>query len=260
MFECGRVIYAYDGTFDGFLCCVFYSFAKKETPLNIRREDTPQFTLDPIESIVTDPQKAARVRQSIPKKMSREALRLVENVFLTFLEDKELHLLKFLQLGFEMGPHVMRHLTHDTVATLNKAERHLLNEGHRYKQFIRFSVSKNVLVSVIKPLNQVLPVIAPHFIDRYPEESFLIYDAVHGMALVYRPGQWGIIPVDSFVMNEPDEEELMYRDLWCDYYDAIAIEERYNPKCRMNHMPKRYWDVMTEFCHVNKPGLRRMAH
>ena len=29
--------------------------------------------------------------------------------------------------------------------------------------------------------------------------------------------------------------------------DAIAIKERYNPRCRMGHMPKRYWANMTEF-------------
>lgn len=101
-----------------------------------------------------------------------------------------------------MGPNVMRHLTHDTVAALLKAQRHLYNESHRYKQFVRFSVSGKVLTSVIKPLNQMLPLIAPHFIDRYPEEAFLIYDETHGMALVYRPGQWAIVPVDSFERND----------------------------------------------------------
>ena len=29
--------------------------------------------------------------------------------------------------------------------------------------------------------------------------------------------------------------------------ELIAIEGRYNPKCRMTHMPKRYWNTMTEF-------------
>lgn len=257
MFKRGGIVYEYDGTLDGFFCCVFESFQKKETPLDIRRFDASQLTLDPVQSIQTEMDKAARVRRSIPKKISQDAMWLIENIFLTFLEHKELHMLIFLQRGFAMGPDIMRDLTNDTVATLQKAQRHLLNESHRYKQFVRFSVSGRVLASIIKPLNQVLPLIAPHFIDRYPEEAFLIYDSTHGMALVYKPGQSAIVPVDSFVMNDPGEEELMYRDLWCEYYDAIAIEQRFNPKCRMNHMPKRYWDEMTEFCRSNKPGLKR---
>ena len=234
MFASRSVTYAYDGTLEGFWCCVFESFARKETPFDIRPLDAPQLTLEPPRTIETELDKAERVRRGVPRRISSEALQLIEHVFLTFLEQKELYMLRFLQLGFAMGPNVMRHLTDDTVSTLLKAERHLFNESH-----------------------QVLPLIAPHFIDRYPEEAFLIYDAEHGMALVYRPGQSAIVPVDSFVMEAPDEEELAYRDLWCEYYEAVAIESRYNPKCRMSHMPKRYWDQMTEFCHSRRPGLKR---
>lgn len=257
MFAGKSVAYEYDATFDGFLCCVFESFERKETPSDIRAFDAPQLTLGPARAIETDMEKASRVRRSIPKKIGPDALLLLKNVFLTFLEQKELTMLLFLQMGFQMGPNVMRHLTDDTVAALQKAERHLLNESHRYKQFIRFSDARGVLSSVIKPLNKVIPVIAPHFIDRYPEEVFMIYDATYGMALVHRPGEAAIIPVDSFVMEDPGEEELMYRELWCEYYDTIAVEGRYNPKCRMNHMPKRYWDQMTEFCRGNQPGLKK---
>lgn len=257
MFECGNVIYEYDGTFEGLLSCVFESFQKKETPPDIRVAGASQLTMEQGVLIETDLDKAARVRRAIPVKISREALQLTEHVYLTCLEQKELHILRFLQLGFVMGAAVMRHLTNDTVAILNKAERHLLNESHRYKQFIRFSVTGRVLTSVIKPLNQVLPMITPHFVDRYPEEAFLIHDATHGMALVSRPGEFAIVPMDAFIPEDPGEEELMYRDLWCEYYDTIAIEGRYNPKCRMNMMPKRYWEMMTEFCRSSKPGLKR---
>lgn len=257
MFAGKSIAYEYDATFDGFLCCVFESFARKETPADIRPFDAPQMTLIPVRPVGTDLDKAARVRRSIPQKIGHDALLFLENVFLTFLEQKERLMLLFLQMGFCMGHDVIRHLTDDTVAALQKAERHLMNESHRYKQFIRFSDARGVLSSVIKPLNKVIPVIAPHFIDRYPEEVFMIYDATNGMALVHRPGESAVIPVDSFVMEDPGEEELMYRDLWCEYYDTIAVEGRYNPKCRMNHMPKRYWDQMTEFCRGNQPGLKK---
>ena len=35
---------------------------------------------------------------------------------------------------------------------------------------------------------------------------------------------------------------------------TIAIEDRYNPKCRMTHMPKRYWENMTEFLEPALPN------
>ncbi len=45
----------------------------------------------------------------------------------------------------------------------------------------------------------------------------------------------------------PAESEAAFRALWRRFYDTIAIKERENPRCRMSHMPKRYWGVMTEF-------------
>ena len=259
MFAGKNVVYEYDGTFDGFFSCVFESFQNKETPVDIRRFDQPQQTLDPARFIATNASHAARVQKAIPQKIGRGAGLLVRDAFLTFLPQKELHMLRFLQAGFAAGPGILRNLTDDTVCTLQKAQRHLYNESHRFKQFIRFSATEKVLSAVIRPRNQVLPLIAPHFIDRYPLESFLIYDETNGMALVYRPRQAAIIPVDNFVMDQPDETEQMYRQLWREYYDTIAIEERYNPKCRMTHMPKRYWDNMTEFCRPARPGLRGAA-
>ena len=149
-------------------------------------------------------------------------------------------MLQFVQLGFAMGPNVIRHLTHDTVATLLKAQRHLYNESHRYKQFVRFSVSGRVLTSVIKPLNQVLPLIA------------LIYRPVPGGGVPHLrrdPRHGALLPAGpvghcagGFLRaKRPGRGRAEVPDLWCEYYDAIAIEGRYNPKCRMNHMPKRYW-------------------
>ena len=52
-------------------------------------------------------------------------------------------------------------------------------------------------------------------------------------------------------------EELQYRRMWRKFYDTIAIAGRENPKCRMSHMPKRYWDNMTEFQREEPPALSK---
>ena len=41
-------------------------------------------------------------------------------------------------------------------------------------------------------------------------------------------------------------EELRYRVLWKRFYKTIAIAARENPRCRMTHCPKRYWENMLE--------------
>lgn len=59
-------------------------------------------------------------------------------------------------------------------------------------------------------------------------------------------------------MPLPDREEQDFRDLWRVYYNTIEVPGRHNPKCRMSHMPKRYWKYMTEFGREEK-GTGRLA-
>lgn len=245
------VIYFYDGSFDGLLCCVFESYDHKEIPQDIVKEETGQITLFSSRQIKTDPQKAMRVLSAIPRKIGGGALELIQKAFLTVLPQKERQILLFLRLGFRCGPKATRMLTNDTVHALDAAVRHLENEAHLLKGFLRFSVFKGALVAEIEPKNCVLPLLAGHFSERYPEEHFLIYDRSHGMALVYRPHEFRITAVESLQTPEPDEEEQEYRELWRLFYRTIEIEGRHNPKCRMSHMPKRYWKDMTEFTRRN---------
>lgn len=241
------VIYNYDGSYEGLMCCVFESFQRRETPAAIELFDEAQGTLFQVREIMTDTEKAARVKKSIPIKICDEAEYIVERAFLTNLDGKELHILKFLQLGFKVGRKVCGMLTQENVDVLKKAVHHLSHEAHLLLGFIRFSEYDGVLLSSITPKNRVLPVIAPHFCERLSQETFMIFDKTHHTALIYRDGVPRFIELDSIEEPPAGPEELMYRGLWKKFYDTIGIEGRYNPRCRMTMMPKRYWENMTEF-------------
>jgi len=258
MLNQSNLMYRYDGSFDGLLCCVFESYDKKELPLDIILPDTLQTTLFPAKEIRTDSQKANRVLTSIPTKLGPQALDLVRHAFLTCCTQKELYILLFLRLGYRHGPSVMNMLTNDVVNTLVKAVKHLSNESHLLKGFVRFSIVNKALVAEIAPKNFVLPLLTQHFCERYPEERFLIYDKTHSMALVYQPYQSTIVPIDALEIPEPDAEEESFRKLWQLFYDTIEVEGRHNPQCRMSHMPKRYWKYMTEFGPSPKKSLPRL--
>jgi probable DNA metabolism protein len=241
-----NLVYHYDGSFDGLLCCVFESYEKKEVPSDIFSPETPQTMLFPVKDIITDIKKSSRVLASIPTKIGAQALEFVQRSFLTCLPQKELYLLLFLRQGFRFGPPVMNMLADDVVNTLFKAVKHFEHESHLLKDFIRFSIFQNALVAEIEPKNIVLPLLTQHFCERYPEERFFIYDKTHGMALLYQPYKPTIISVEELQMPEPDEEEQSIRELWRLFYDTIEIQGRHNPRCRMSHMPKRYWKYLTE--------------
>ncbi|HWP51328.1 MAG TPA: TIGR03915 family putative DNA repair protein [Clostridia bacterium] len=246
MYQRSDVIYLYDGSFEGFLCCVFESFLCKRRPYDIICEDFSEPSLMAQQWIETDLERAKRVKSGIGKKISEEALYLVTNGFCTCHPQRELLLLDFITLGFEHGKSVTERLTDPTVHALQKAVLFLKRESHLYTGFVRFSERDDGLVSVIEPKNRVLPTIAPHFCDRFCNELFIIYDKTHRSALIHKPPRWAIVDLEDFIEPDADETEQFYRDLWGTYFDAIAIRERTNPRCQMTHMPKRYWQHMTE--------------
>ena len=240
--------YQYDGSFDGLLCCVFESFLHKEQPLDILPEGAEQFPLCPPKVIETDRKKAQRVAASIPKKISPLAAEWVRGGFLSCAPHRELLLLEFLRKGYRTGPQVTRMMQDETVAALFRAVQFLENEAHLLKGFLRFVERNGVLTAVIDPKNFVLPLLAPHFAGRLPRETFLIYDRSHGMALLHRQGELRIVPAGGIEFTPENDTEREYQRLWKQFYDTIAIEGRQNPKCRMTHCPRRYWQNMTELC------------
>ena len=241
-----NVVYVYDGSFVGFLCCVHESVYTHELPAAIFSPGEGQPSLFEQRWVESDAEKASRVRASIPKKISNEALLLVETVFLSCIAEKELVLLRFLLLGYREGGKVASLLGHREVAPVLAAERHLLREAHLLKGFVRFSDYDGVLAASITPKNFVLPFLQEHFVARYSEEDFIIYDKAHKAALLFQNQKADIMPMEDIQFPAADDTEQGYRALWKQFYHTIAIEARYNPKCRRTMMPKRYWENMTE--------------
>lgn len=254
MLTTSTLTYRYDGTIEGFFCCVFESYAEHELPLGILGPADAD-SLFGVKDIVTDMERAERVKRSLPGKLGLEAAELCRLFFLTCLPAKEMVLLRFLRMGYRYGPRFLDFAGSDDVQAVRRAVQHLLNEAHLLKGFIRFSIQKHVLVTTIGPKNFVLPFLVRHFSERYPEEHILIYDETHQQAMVYRPYEAAIIPMDNFRAAPPDAEEQQFRSLWQTFYDAIEIRPRHNEKCRMTLMPKRYWRYMTEFARQAPQGL-----
>ena len=240
------MIYYYDGSFEGFLCCIFDSYANKEVLTAICCDEDLVPTLFASRSISTDRDHANRVYRKIVK-CSPYTADLVQKGFLTCLPDKELYLYRLVVKLLREGPGFLRNFSDETLYPVVKAVRHMEGEAHLLKGFVRFSELGGVLGSEIEPKNRVLPVLRSHFCARYMNDTFFIYDRTHKEALFYAAGKSVICPLEDFQMAPPDETEAAYRILWKRFYDTIAIKERYNPKCRMRNMPKRYWNTMTEF-------------
>ena len=242
-----NIAYLYDGSFEGLLCCVYESYYQRELPSVIFHHEQAQATLFPVKEIETDHTAAKKVEHSIGRSISREALHLVRLCYLSQMENRELTILRFLRMGYKIGSPVTNMLADDVVGAIAKSAKNVQGESHFYKGFLRFSEYNGALVATIEPKNFVLPVIAPHFCDRFPSEQFLIYDKSHKCAFVYQNGEKSLIQLEHLELPQAGAEEEKYRALWKQFYNTIAIEGRNNPKLRMSNMSKRYWANMTEF-------------
>ena len=70
------VSYAYDGSFAGFLTCVFASYAHREEPMSFSTPEDGRISLWPERTVDTDEARAQRVYRSLAPRLGQEGRRL----------------------------------------------------------------------------------------------------------------------------------------------------------------------------------------
>jgi probable DNA metabolism protein len=273
-----KAIYLYDGTFDGFLTCVYEHYysagARGICPPGAYQPDM----LARVRETPTDETKAEKVEAAIRDRISPYALARIYRVFRTSTEGKEMALLNYIRFCFKCGPGAAFLHTHPIVNPINAAELKIGNEVHRLCGLIRFSVvtaadaygaaataggaegprlpaarsgaepAPEVLYARVSPDHEVLEFLAPHFTDRFKNDPFIIHDTKRNKALIALHKRWHIADFterDAQLFNSSASEKA-YRDLWRGYFQTIAIKERKNSRCQRNLMPARYWQYLPE--------------
>lgn len=246
--------YRYDGGFAGFLTCVWDALENKIEPAAfLLPEDGP--TLWAEREMAADEDRARRLYAALAKRVSGRFRHFIAWGFLTCLPERELALFTLIRRGMKEGKRAAWDLSDPVMAKVMLAYQKLATEQDHLKGFVRFSELDGALVGEIEPKNRVLPILAPHFAARFSGERLALYDRTHREAFFSIKGRWKIIPVEDFRMGPAGAEERAFRALWRQYYKAVSIEGRFNPKCQSTHLPKRYRHVMTEFMEDEGIGL-----
>ena len=194
--------YLYDGSFEGFLSCVFDAVYSRTVPVDICEQSIAQPSFYQDVWVSTDLEHAQRVYDSIPKKICPDAAELVRDAFCSCVPQKELLIFRFLIFGYRYGKQVYYMRSHARVAPLYEAQRHLHNEAHLLQGFVRFTDTGRALVAKITPKNFVLPYLAPHFCERYaiPTEQCVCFgDSLNDLA-VFR-----VCPNSVAMKHSPEE-------------------------------------------------------
>ena len=242
------VIYLYDGSFEGLLTAIFESIYKKEIPLEIKEDKNIQrgFLIE-YENIVTDLKKSERISDSICKFISHSAWRNLYYTYLSDEEDRGKLCLDYIKAGYYFGKSVDEHLDVDIILKVTNLVKRVENEAHLYKGFVRFKELDNgIYYSEIEPKCNILPVISKHFKERLPNIPWMIHDIKRKLCLVYNGKSCYITDTDFIPEVKCSKKEIYYQNLWKEFYKEIEIKERHNERCRMTHMPKRFWRKLTE--------------
>ncbi len=248
--------YIFDGSYTGYLCCIFEAFERKEFHAVPITESLMESTLFPeYRTINTDPLKYNRVLSAMEKVVERKNLNLFYH---NFLSDSPVEWLNAFQLIielFKMKKLDLRNFGDPSILRLHQTLKKVSRERHRMKAFIRFVKSDDGLyTAVVEPDFNVLPLIVEFFKNRFADQDWLIYDLRRNYGFHYSANEINevsgnikdTIPNPYELELNIDPKELEYQHLWSTYFKSTNIEARKNLKLHLRHVPKRYWKYLVE--------------
>lgn len=204
--------------------------------------------------VLTDPERAEKVARTIRTKMGPEVWEAIGQAALSWEPDRGTAIYRLIvrALSMEKPGRVLEVLTDPGVLRVTVLEKNVQNESHHLKGFVRFEELENgVLLSVIRPKNRVLPVIAPHFADRFPMENWAIYDRNRQEFAIHpKEKNWVLVRgqiLEEEVRKKLSEEEQEFCTLWKGFCRSVMIEGRKNETLQTGLLPKRFQKYMTEF-------------
>ncbi len=250
-----QVILVYDGSFDGFLTCIFTIYEQKIINPIIKKESETNNQLFTIsETIITDEAKSKRVWKGLKAKISSFQQQLFFKTFLSEIKGVENTLLSFVINIFSRQDSKHIDYSNKNILKISQVAKMVGREKHRMEAFVRFKQTKDeIYVATVEPDFNVLPLIISHFKDRYADQKWLIYDIKRSYGIYYNLLKVDIVTLDFFSKLNTSikkdnyaDQELDFQHLWRTYFENVNIKSRKNSKLHMQHLPRRYWKYLIE--------------
>lgn len=246
----------YDRSFEGLLTAVFETYEYKWNDIHIRKEGTAvPLLFAEIRTVVTDEEKAKRVWNKLLDLLGTKGIQTVWASWLSELEIIEDTILGVIRYALDSQQNVLSDFGHPDVLQLQQTVKSVGREKHRMEAFVRFQLTKDELYfSVIDPDFNVLPLILPHFRDRYADQRWFIFDSRRSYGIYYDLEKAALVDFIPNSLLSPNgvsneafgEGEDLFQKLWSDYFKSTNIAGRKNIKLHVQHVPKRYWKYLVE--------------
>ncbi|MBQ0027394.1 MAG: TIGR03915 family putative DNA repair protein [Lachnospiraceae bacterium] len=229
------------------LTCIYTAWEKaiKVGHSNVRLEVEPIYMsnlFDEYTHVEADNIKAQKVSNSINSKISPDVYISVYYALLSNEDDALDSAYRFLINAFKVGNNAIFAINTPENMRMMELRRRVGNEIHSFVEFLRFhSINNQVYIGHIEPKADVIELVGRHFDDRMPSENWMIIDDNRRYAVVHPKDG------DNYIKQLSSEEferlrqtegiDDVYTEMWRAFFDAIAIKERANRRCQMNHIP-----------------------
>ncbi|MCQ2506591.1 MAG: TIGR03915 family putative DNA repair protein [Lachnospiraceae bacterium] len=248
-------IFSCDDNLTAMMTCIYDAWASKKGHDNVRLLIEPICNPELFVEYVhvePDPAKEESVIRSIRNKISELAYEWVYYAATSSEEDKLDIIYRFLILGFKLGKDITKALSYPQVLKMAEIQKKSANEAYSFIEFIRFnSINNEVYLAHIEPKSNVIHRVASHFSDRMPMEHWMIVDDKRKLAAIHPKNTDFFIKYlteDEFLeLSKFKESSDYFVVLWKEYFATIAIKERENRQCQLNHLPLWKRKNLTEF-------------
>ncbi len=263
-------VFRYDKSFEGLLTAVFDAYARRMWPdaLLAVGELAPMFTTEEY-TVVTDSEKAGRVWRALGKKIPKDILNMLTMGWLSEEPGVDTMLARYMRRIIDEGGGVTTDFSDPDILRIKQLALKVSHEREHLMQFTRFQKGADssapgddpanpsgqpTYFAPVSPRYNALPLAIPYFRDRFRDQRWLIYDITRHYGYYYDLHEVTEItlPDDArLTSGELDPallaaDEEMFAQMWRGYISSMAIKERLNARLQRQHMPRRFWPLMTE--------------
>jgi probable DNA metabolism protein len=266
----------YDGSLNGLMTAIFTIYDRKiKLPIIALDSREQNHLFEGTELVITDPDKAQRVWKRFNSLCEHQDSHQVYCAFLSEIIGIENTIYEYLKMTFTAQKAPGGNNANATVLKITQAAKMVNHERQRMETLVRFHlIDEETYYANIEPDFNVLPLIANHFKDHYPNQKWVVYDLKRNFGISYdlktvqevqidfkkARSQGGVVPTSasenksnvdssssfrSSTALRTNSNEINYKDLWNQYFNSTHIKSRKNLKLHLQYVPERCWKYLS---------------
>lgn len=250
-------VFFYDKTFEGLLTAVFDAYSRKTFPDVLLGEgETLPLFYDEVYTVITDEARSNRVWSGLQKKLSASALVSLSACWLSELPEVDMLLFRYIRKAIDASRSIETNFGDPDVLKAAQISKKVSQERLRVIQFLRFQkAADGTFFAALEPQYNVLSMVIGHLQDRFADQKWLLYDLKREYGYYYDLSTVTEVRFEhkeahllsGFLSDDMmDRDEKLFQQLWKEYFKAITIKERLNPKLHRQNLPTRFWKYLTE--------------